>query len=907
MRKLPLLYLCLISVFLAACARNDDVQEKFLIGFSQCTIGDEWRITMNEEMIREISLYREPGMDLIIRDAHDSNEKQIEDIQELLSLGIDLLIVSPNESKPLTPIIEQVFDAGIPVINIDRKIDSEKFSAFIGADNFMIGQEAGKVAANILNNAGKILEITGLPGSSAAIERSAGFRDILDEFEGIEITSLVGSWLHEYAMAIADSVFASTREFDLVFAHNDPMAYGAYLAAEKHNLHPSILGVDGLYAEGQGVDKVLDGTFACTFLYPTGGDKAIQLANQILHNQPYKKYNYLSTLTINPPMARTMKLQGNIIAEQQGKIDQQLEYIGEIGVLLKQKNIFLLLSATISAVLVILITLVLIFLFQKNRLFRAVDNKNRMINEQNTRLSEQRDDLVKLLKMAEEANEEKLRFFTNISHEFRTLISLISLPLNRLIELDVSAQIGDKLVVMSKNVNRLNKLAREILRFRKIDTNNYKLNYQVSDLVEFINEVVETFKPRAQEKGVILTADLPSELLVQYDAGCLEKVFFNLISNAINHTDKGGIIYIRLESDNQYIKITVQDTGSGISKEVVPFIFDRFYRGDSETIDEENSGMGIGLAMCKELLTLHGGTIRVKSKLGKGSTFTVVIPQSYNQIDADAEEKDPIELDVVDPGFAREKTILVVEDNSELRSVIAEMLGKHYKVVLAVDGLDGFKKAIEIVPDLIVSDILMPVRDGIQMTTDLKKHPSTFHIPVILLTAVDSQDSTIRGFNTGADDYIVKPFNEALFFKRIQNLIDSRDRIKIKYGQSSILTAGHEIEDDISKEFINQLINIIYENASSESYSLNQLASDMNMSRSSLYRRIKEITGLKAVDFLKKIRLQYAARLLINNNYTINEVAWRTGFSDPRYFSKCFFKEYGQVPSKFKESNAASV
>ena len=194
MRNQPLLYLCVIFIFLAACARNDDVQEKFLIGFSQCTIGDEWRNTMIEEMIREISLYREPGMELVIRDAHDSNEKQIEDIKELLSLGIDLLIVSPNESKPLTPIIEQVYDSGIPVINIDRIIDSDKFSAFIGADNFMIGQEAGKVAANILNNAGNILEITGLPGSSAAIERSAGFRDVLDKFEGIEITSLGGSW-----------------------------------------------------------------------------------------------------------------------------------------------------------------------------------------------------------------------------------------------------------------------------------------------------------------------------------------------------------------------------------------------------------------------------------------------------------------------------------------------------------------------------------------------------------------------------------------------------------------------------------------------------------------------------------------------------------------------------------------
>lgn len=873
---------------------------------------------MIEEMMREISLFRDPGFELVVKDAEDSNENQIEDINELLAMGIDLLIVSPNEAQPLTPIIEEVFDSGIPVINIDRKINSEKFSAFIGADNFMIGREAGKVAAKLLKNNGKILEISGLEGSSAAIERSAGFHDILDQFSELDIVNYEGKWLHEVALNITDSILNYTRDFDLIFAHNDPMAYGTYLSSEKHNLHPYILGVDGLFSENGGIQRVLEGTFDCTFLYPTGGDKAIQLAIKILNNEAFDKYNYLSTVAIDPKMARTMKLQGDRITEQQKKIDRQLDYIGEIDLLLKQKQNFLLLNISISILLVIVVGLVFFLLYQKNKLYRALDSKNRMINEQYTQLFEQRDDLIKLMKIAEEANEEKLRFFTNISHEFRSLISLISLPLNRLLETEIAVEIRDKLDIISKNANRLSKLAQEILKFRKIDTNRYKFNFQESDIVEFTREVIDSFMLKAQEKEVVLTADMPLQLMVEFDSPCMEKVLFNLLSNAIKHTDKEGIIYIRLGLENSYLKIDIKDTGRGIPKNEIPLIFDRFYRGNNYGLnDEDNAGMGIGLALCKELLSLHGGTIRVSSKVGKGSTFTILIPQYHDHPGINKKQTSPSVNDqspgrelekgsekepVKEPEheFNQDKTVLIVEDNSELRSIIAELVGKYYKVVVAEDGLDGLKKAIDTIPDLILSDILMPCMDGIQMTRDLKKHPSTYHIPVILLTAIDSQESTIKGFDTGADDYIIKPFNESLLITRIQNLIESRTRILNKYGKNFFSVDDLNIEDNISKEFINRMIKIIYDNASRESYSLNHLATDMNLSRSSLYRRIKELTGMKAIDFMKKIRLSYAARLLINHDLTINEVAWRTGFSDAKYFSKCFCKEYGQVPSKFK-------
>ena len=864
---------------------------------------------MIEEMKREMDLLREPGMEFIVKDAGDSNEQQIEDIRILLEMGIDLLIVSPNEAEPLTPIIEEIYDSGIPVINIDRKIISEKFSAFIGADNVMIGREAGEFAARLLNNSGRILEITGLEGSSAAMERSKGFREVLDQHQEVGIDNYEGEWLHERALEVTDSLFAVSRNYDLIFAHNDPMALGSYLSAEKYNYHPFILGIDGLNIENGGIEKVLDGSFSATFLYPTGGDKAIQLALQILHDEPYKKYNFLNTLAIDVFMARTMKLQGDRISEQRGKIDTQLDYIGALDGLLKQKNNYLMLNTFISILLAIIVGLSVYLLVQKNKLYLAVDGKNRMIKEQNARLSEQRDNLVKLLKIAEEANEEKLRFFTNISHEFRSLISLITLPVNRLLETEIPANIRDKLLVTSKNGSRLHKLAQEILRFRKIDTNRYELNFQESDLAEFINEVVEAFEPKAEEKEIVLAADLPPKLIVEFDISCMEKVMYNLISNAVKNTDKGGIIYIKLEQENSHVRIDVKDTGRGIPKAEMPLIFDRFYRGANSPQDEDTTGMGIGLALTKELLSIHGGTINVKSKVGKGSTFTIQIPTYRRNLAEDEDSVGSVDSNAIehvpDLQFHMDKTVLVVEDNAELRCIISELVGKHYKVEEASDGLDGFQKAIDAVPDLIISDILMPVMDGIQMARDLKKHPSTYHIPIILLSAIDSEESLIKGFNTGADAYIVKPFNESLLIRRIQNLIDAQSRIKNKYGQYSFSAEELNIEDHSSKEFINKLIKVIQENASSENHSLDKIAEDMNLSRSSLYRKIKDMTGIKAIDFMKKVRLQFAAKLLINRDYTVNEVAWRTGFSDTKYFSKCFYKEYGLVPSKFRSGRSA--
>jgi ABC-type sugar transport system substrate-binding protein len=297
--------LMISMIFLIGCSYHQDnrFERKIVIGFSQCTMVDEWRKTMVEEMQREISFYRNYKITFIVKDAHDDNNQQIKDIQDLVLGGIDILIVSPNEAQQLTATVEEVFDKGIPVIVIDRKINSSKYTAFIGADNLSIGNAAGYFAEELLKGKGNILEITGLAGSTPAIERSKGFHDIIDKYPEIHTTKVIeGAWLEEKTMRITDSLFNTFSDFNLIFAHNDFMAYAASVSVRKHNIKSYIIGVDGLNTPKGGVNMVLEGFIDGTVLYPTGGDRAIQLAFDILTGKPFEKNINLSTYRIERRM-----------------------------------------------------------------------------------------------------------------------------------------------------------------------------------------------------------------------------------------------------------------------------------------------------------------------------------------------------------------------------------------------------------------------------------------------------------------------------------------------------------------------------------------------------------------------------------------------------------------------------
>ncbi len=895
-RSLILLFLLL------ACSQPSEKSRTLIIGFSQCTTGDDWRQTMNDEMSREIGFYPNYDIELIIRDAHNQSEQQIEDIKYLVSQGIDILIVSPNEAEPLTGIVEEVYSQGIPVMVIDRMINSDKYTAFLGGKNFDIGLGAAHFAAQLLEGRGRVLEITGLPGSTPAMERGKGFREGLINYPGIEIVnSLNGSWLHDRARVLTNDLFFENKNFDLIFAYNDPMAFGAYLSAQKHHINPYIIGVDGLNTPNGGINMVLDGYIDGTFLYPTGGSKAIELAINAYEGKPFSKVNYLATIRLDVNNAQTLKIQVDQINQQQARIDKQRKELGELTFLLDKQHTVSFLLMIISGLMVVIAVMTFYYLQKKSKANRLLNIKNITINKQTVRIKEQRDQLLRVLRIAEEAAETKTRFFTNLSHDFRNALSLIIHPINELVSEKSSIAVNHRLKILQSNVLKLSKLSDEILSFEKIEKNKYYLHFRTSDLGKFLQEVSDSFRPEIESKNLTFVTNIAQPLEACFDLGALEKVMANLLSNAIKYNVEGGKIFLETKKIGNYITVSVLDTGKGIRKKDIKFIFDRFYRADHlSKIDDEPSS-GLGLAICKELIQLHQGHIGVTSKYQEGSTFYFTIPQSFDM--APTKSADDIVgkeklLELKNP--SEQTKVLVVEDNREILSVISVMLRKFYIVFEADNGEEGLALAIQHRPDVVISDIYMPSMDGIELCQHIKSTPATFHIPVILLTALDSVDSKIRGFDIGADAYLTKPFNEAILISQIKNLVKSRKKLKEEYKDFDFI-GGVKSKEKKENDFIQTCLRKIHEKGSEANFNLDHLASDMNMSRSSLYRRIREITGMKAVDFMRKGKLHYAAKLLLTTDLNVNEVAFECGFNDTKYFSRCFAKEYGNLPSEFKK------
>lgn len=869
---------------------------------------DEWREIMVMEMKRELSFYSDYDVEFIVKDANDDNDKQIRDIHELVSAGIDILIVSANEAEQLTPTVEDVFNDGIPVVIIDRMINSSKYTSYIGADNLSIGREAGYFAVELLKDKGKILEITGLNGSMPAIERSSGFREVISRYPDISIVNTIeGGWLENRTLKLTDSLFYSSTDFDLIFAQNDFMARAASLSAIKHKIKPYIIGIDGLNTDDGGVSMVLNGKIDGTILYPTGGDKAIALAMSILTNKSYEGNNDLNTFRIDNNNARTIWLQGVEMRHQQAKLDKLSQQLNNMLTVLKKRSTLLVLTNWMIFLLIGVVFTTYLLLRQKNKLNKLLASKNKTINQQFKIISKQRDDSVNLLMLAEEVKENKLRLFTDLSHEFRTAVTLIINPLDELLKSVIDDKVKVSLNRIQKNASRLTGLSDSILRFRNIDENKYKPAYTGSNLVKFISDIVDSFLEKAKEKNITIKKDFPEYLYAEFDMAGVEKLMYNLLSNAIKYNKSDGMITVSIQKENIKIRIRVEDTGIGIPQIDLPYIFNRFYKASNTQSIQETDSMGVGLAMAKEYLQLTGGTISVSSVENTGSVFDAIIPQfnemsmKDTQLISDHKNITTNPISVPDLFYDKEKVILVIEDNKELLKVIADQLSSYFNVITASDGKEGLELALKKRPDLIISDIMMPVMDGLQMCMQIKNNTSTCHIPVILLTALQSQEFTIQGFEIGADAYITKPYNEVLLLTHIKNLLESRKKIKDAYCPSSFLQNIFCTKGVADQDFIKKCMDLIYMNAESETFGLDDLADQMAISRSSLYRKIKEICNIRPVDFIKKVRLNYSAKLLLTKNLQINEVAWRSGFSDPKYFSKCFLQEFGCYPRRYSE------
>ena len=894
--------LCLAGILMSCTQKHT----RYRIGVSQCS-DDEWRHKMNNEIVREALFY--DGVEVEIRTAKDNNRNQIADIKYFIDKKVDLLIVAPNEAAAITPVVEKAYRQGIPVVVIDRKILSDKYTAFVGADNYEIGKDVGQYILNRLHGKGKVLEITGLEGSTPAMERHKGLTDVLKEEPGIEITASVdGAWLQSVAGEKMDSVFQTNKNIDLVFAQNDRMAIGAYLSARQQQLEKEMLfvGIDALPGKEYGVEQIINGVLDATFIYPTGGDKVVQVAMDILEKRPYERDTKLSTALVDKTNARVMQLQTDHITEQDGKIERLNNQVNEYLSRYSAQTMFLYACLIILLLFAALLAIIVRAYWTKNRM-------NMELSRQKKKLEEQRDQLISLSKQLEEATHAKLVFFTNVSHDFRTPLTLVADPVEQLLEdKALTPRQQSLLKVVHKNVHILLRLVNQILDFRKYENDKLELVRANMNLRVQLQEWSHSFQTLALKKHihfVLEVNDDRADYLMAVDAEKMERVYFNLLSNAFKFTPENGTITVTLstltkEEGGRYARLVVADTGSGISVQHIRHIFDRFYQ-----IDVNHAGSGIGLALAKAFVELHGGEITVDSVEGKGTVFTVDIPMTVvEEPSADlvqepritqqtvVEELEDMETEEQIPDENKE-CILIIDDNADVRDYVKSLLKEEYTVIEAPDGRAGLKKAMKYVPDAIICDVMMPVMDGLECCRKLKTELQTSHIPVMVRTACSLEEQRIQGFECGADSYISKPFNSKLLLVRLRNLMDNHKRLKQFFGDKT--TLSKEPVSDVDKGFVDRFRELIQENLEASELSVEDLGSKMGLSRVQLYRKIKALTNYSPNELVRIARLKKAASLLASSEKTISEITYEVGFTSPSYFTKCYKDYFGESPTDF--------
>ena len=915
-----------LGLSLAACKQQP---KKFVIGVSQCS-EDIWRDKLNDEL--KMGEYLNDSIIVKLASSNDDNVLQNKQVNQFVDEGVDLLVISPNQLSAISKAVERAYEKGIPVILYDRFSNTDKYTAFIGCDNYHIGKSMGTFIAQKLQGKGRIVEICGLNGSSPAMERHLGFMDAIKPYPGIQmIASEGGNWKEEGGVQAMKRILKKTQDFDYVFAHNDRLAWGAYEAAKQMGLQHryKFTGVDGMATRGGGLELVRDGIFEASYLYPTKGDEVIALAMKILKHQPFERKNYLSTSIITQENAeltlmeaRDAERQAHNLKTLHKQVDRYLSDYNSQKVMLIGLCLFLLVCIVAAA-------MIFRSYVVKAKLNEELARTNGELKRVNGELESKNAELKRLNEEVLELTHSRLVFFTNISHELRTPLTLIADPVEMLLEdSGIKGKSRELLKMVKRNAVALQQLVSSILDFRKIQNGKMELILYRFDLVKALKMWVGDFQLTAERKQIKLHLDIADSVGSQEvvaDKEKIARVVFNLLSNALKYTPAGGDIFVSLKDEDGKFRLDVRDTGKGISQEEAGKIFERFFQAKGAA-----SGTGIGLALVKSFVELHHGEARVESELGKGSDFIVVIPRELEDkslvIHTDVDNVDnsvshsvsdgkmlvnESDLQYVDDGERKsgkvqqllsdntnKPTILVIDDNNDIRQYEHTLLQDDYIVLEAADGKEGLDVAKKEVPDLVVCDVMMPVMDGLEFTQNLKTHTATSHIPVIMLTAKNLEEHRAEGYEHGADSYITKPFHSKVLLARIENLLKQRKLLKHLFQGSQ--EAEQEIADshleDRDKQFLKQLHAIILKNLSDSEFGVEDIGKQIGLSRVQLYRKVKAMTGSSVVDLLRKARLAKAKRLLESRSMSVSEVAYDVGFSAPSYFTKCFKDEYGMLP-----------
>lgn len=720
----------MILGLLASCSQD---AKKYRIGVSQCS-DDIWRDKQNSEL--QIGAYFHDNVELRFAAAYDSDERQIQQIDSLVSTGIDLLIVAPNQVSTISLAIDRAYDKGIPVIVFERKTNTKKYTAYMGADNYEMGHLMGEYVASRLNERGKIIEVMGLKGSSPAIERHNGFREAIAQHPGIQVVAtLQGDWTEPTAYNTVKQWLDKNKgeKIDLVFGMNDRTAMGARKAFEEAGGSlPLFCGIDGLPGENGGIRLVQDSLLDASYIYPTHGDQLLQLAVDILEGKPYEKETKLMSALVTQDNARVLLMESEEIMRQSRNLEQLHEkasqYLDQLG------NQRTLIFVALAAILLLLALLAGIYMYY---LQRARIQDERMLMER-----------------------EQLDFYTQVSHELRTPLTLIQGPLDQLLR-----------------------------------TNDFR------------------------------------------DA-----------------TDNARELFSIVRRNTQHLT-----------------------------------------SLINKMLDAQVGTPIQEMTSAQVDAITVSQPIAAPAVVPEQDEDAP--------------TVLIVDDNADIRTYLRSILQGQYRLLEAEDGKRGLELAREQVPDLIVSDVMMPVMNGLEFCQQVKKDVISSHIPVILLTARALEKHQIEGYESGADAYITKPFSPELLLARIDNLLQSRHQLKDLWGMKPVTEASVTPPQDsaaattpIEDAFISRFKNMVEERLSDNNLSIEDLAADMGLSRVQLYRKVKALTGNTPVDLLRKARLAQAQKLLQESTLSVSEIAYQVGFASPSYFTKCYKDEFGTVPGEARKS-----
>ncbi|CUM98298.1 hybrid sensor histidine kinase/response regulator transcription factor [Parabacteroides distasonis] len=886
--KHPFLLVWLTLIVLCGCTSSGK-QKRHVIGLSQCMLDDAWREAMINDMRIEASNYDD--VEIIIKDAQNNNETQIQQIRDLIRQKVDVLIISPYQSEPITAVAEEAYRAGIPTIITDRKVNTDQYTSFVGANNYEIGLAAGNYAAHYLPPNAIILEIWGLTQTSPAQERHKGFVDALREREELSFRKIEGQWLVDTARMELRKL-EHPEQIDFVYAHNDMMAIAAreyFMAWDSiRGRDLRIIGVDAV--AGAGLEAVEDGRINASFLYPTGGEQVIRTAMRIIQGEPVDKFIPLRTAPVDHQSARTLLLQADQLQKYKQRIEAQRSRIDG----LSDRFYFLRNSLGVISLLMIGFIALSIYAFYINRKMRQANRK-----------------LISLNAEMKEMTAQKLQFFTNVSHEVRTPLTLILAPLDRLIVSLRESPYASDLGLIQKNANRLLRVINQILDFRKVEGKQEKLAVREIDLVPFVGEIKSYFDSMASVRAISYTiTSSMKQCTLWIDPDLLEKVFFNLLSNAFKFTPEGGSVRIELTEEGGRVFIRVIDTGSGIRPANLPHLFDRFYTED------RSMGTGIGLHLVKEYIDMHGGETRVESEPGQRTTFTVCLRKGKAHFEDSDLMETPVshqayEASRLDDSETKEMlsktypyTILITEDDDEVRGFLERELSLHFKIRTVANGKDALRVLEEEEISLVVSDVMMPEMNGFELCRTIKSQLPFSHISVILLTALTDERQRIFGITGGADDYIQKPFHTDYVKIKIIHLLQERqklrERLLEKLRDNKLLLSEPEKVESIDDTFLRKFAEQIEAVYADPEYNVEKLSETLGLSRGHLHRKIKELTGTAPVEFLRTYRLNKATQLLRQNAYTVSEVAYRTGFSSPAYFSKCFKAVYGVTPTEYQ-------